>query len=89
MRGALTVGVAEDWEFALRASLRFRLHFENRPVFAYRRHAASITTAAAADCAEANVPMLEDFVGRHPELIARHLSALHEYRGFARGLGES
>jgi len=71
VRGGLTVGVAEDWEFALRASLRFRLRFEDRPVFAYRRHAASITTAAAADCAEANLAMLEDFVGRHPELVAR------------------
>jgi hypothetical protein len=71
VRGGLAVGVAEDWELALRASLACRLHFVDRPVFAYRRHGAGITELAAAACAEANLAMLDDLVGRHPELVAR------------------
>jgi hypothetical protein len=71
VRGGLATGVAEDWELALRAALACRLRFEDRPVFAYRRHGGSVTERAAADCAEANLAMLEDLVGRHPELVAR------------------
>jgi glycosyltransferase involved in cell wall biosynthesis len=71
VRGSLATGVAEDWEFALRASLHGRLRFVDRPVFAYRRHAASVTESSAADCAEANLAMLEHLVGEHPDIVAR------------------
>lgn len=70
-RGSLATGVAEDWEFALRVSLRGRIRFVDRPVFAYRRHPASVTERDAADCAEANLAMLEHLVGTHPEIVAR------------------
>lgn len=69
--GILSTGVAEDWDLALRASLRGRLRFVDRPVFAYRRHAGSVTERAAADCAEANLAMLEELIGRHPEILAK------------------
>jgi glycosyltransferase involved in cell wall biosynthesis len=71
VRGSLVTGVAEDWEFALRASLQGRLRYVDRPVFAYRRHSASVTERDAADCAEANLAMLEHLVGSHPEIVAR------------------
>jgi hypothetical protein len=71
IRGGLAVGVAEDWDLALRASLACRIRFADRPVFAYRRHGAGITELAAAACAEANLAMLEDLLGRHPELVGR------------------
>jgi glycosyltransferase involved in cell wall biosynthesis len=71
VRGELRTGVAEDWELALRAALRCEMRFVDLPVFAYRRHAASVTERAAADCAAANLAMLEDLVARHPEIVAR------------------
>jgi glycosyltransferase involved in cell wall biosynthesis len=71
VRGSLKTGVAEDWEFALRASLRGKIRYVDRPVFAYRRHPASVTERDAADCAEANLAMLEHLVGDHPDIVAR------------------
>ena len=57
----------EDWEFALRASLRMRLLYVDRPVFAYRRHPGSMTMQQNA-YAHAMLAMLERFVAEHPEL---------------------
>lgn len=58
---------AEDWEFALRASMSQRLRFVDRCVFRYRRHPDSITMRKHA-FAEALLETLETFVAEHPEL---------------------
>jgi glycosyltransferase involved in cell wall biosynthesis len=57
---------AEDWEFALRASLALELRFVDRPLFAYRRHAASLTMQEH-DYGERMLEMLEGFLASHPE----------------------
>jgi len=82
----------EDWDFALRASLRLRMAFVDRPVFAYRRHPGGVT-AHRRHYAEVLVEVLERFVAGHPglEQHVRALCALAS-RGFrspggARGLG--
>jgi len=63
----------EDWDFALRASLRLRMAFVDRPVFAYRRHPGGVT-AHRRHYAEVLVEVLERFVAGHPGL-EQHVSA--------------
>jgi len=72
----------EDWEFALRASLHLRMRFVDRAVFAYRRHAGSMTMQQHA-YAHAMLAMLERFVSEHPELSER-VGVRHVRRARAR-----
>jgi len=57
---------AEDWDLALRASLRLRLAFVDVPVFAYRQNPDSVT-ARRREFGEILVRVLENFVATHPE----------------------
>lgn len=89
--GGYGPGTGEDWEFAMRASLALRLAFVDRPVFAYRRHAKSITMQKA-EFAHILLAVIERFVAEHPELervvprweieraVARQLARCAKYR---------
>ena len=57
---------AEDWDFALRAALALRLEFLDVPVFAYRKHAASMSMQER-EFSHVMLDMLERFVAAHPE----------------------
>lgn len=59
----------EDWDFALRASLRLRLAYVDREVFAYRQNPSSVTSRKR-EFGETLVRVLERFVERHPEAAA-------------------
>jgi glycosyltransferase involved in cell wall biosynthesis len=56
----------EDWDFALRASLRLYIAFVDRPVFGYRQNPDSVTARRRA-FGETLVGVLERFVAMHPE----------------------
>ncbi len=62
---------SEDWDFALRASLRLRMAFVDRPVFAYRQSPGSVTSRRR-EFGEILVAVLEGFLAKHPE-AAEHV----------------
>lgn len=63
--GGFTVPRAEDWEFALRATLALRIRFLDKAVFAYRQYAGSVTSRQT-EFAQQMLAMLEGFVATHP-----------------------
>jgi glycosyltransferase involved in cell wall biosynthesis len=65
--GGFSTEPVEDWDFALRATLRLRMKFVDVPVFAYRQHAGSLTTRRF-EFVHLMLALLERFVAQHPEL---------------------
>jgi glycosyltransferase involved in cell wall biosynthesis len=57
---------AEDWDFALRAALLLRLEFLDVPLFAYRKHAESMSMQER-QFSHVMLTMLERFLEAHPE----------------------
>jgi glycosyltransferase involved in cell wall biosynthesis len=69
--GGFAAERSEDWDFALRASLRLRMAFVDRPVFAYRQSPGSVTSRRR-EFGEILVAVLERFLAAHPE-AAEHV----------------
>lgn len=69
--GGFAAERSEDWDFALRASLRLRMAFVDRPVFAYRQNPGGVTSRRR-EFGEILVAVLERFLASHPE-AAEHV----------------
>ena len=67
--GGFTVERAEDWEFALRATLKLEVRFVDKALFAYRQYEGSVTSRQN-EFAHQMLAMLETFVAQHPEVYA-------------------
>jgi glycosyltransferase involved in cell wall biosynthesis len=65
--GGFTVPRAEDWEFALRATLHHKVRFVDKSVFAYRQYEGSVTSRQH-EFAQQMLEMLETFVDAHPDV---------------------
>jgi glycosyltransferase involved in cell wall biosynthesis len=65
--GGFTVERAEDWEFALRATLALQVRYLDKSVFAYRQYEGSVTSKQN-EFAHEMLAMLETFVAQHPEV---------------------
>src|SRR5262249_51655582 len=65
--GGFIAKPVEDWEFSLKAALTCRLHFLDRPVFAYRRQEGSVSMRER-EYAESMLDMLETFVADHADV---------------------
>ncbi|HEY8517722.1 MAG TPA: glycosyltransferase family 2 protein [Candidatus Binatia bacterium] len=66
--GGFTVEKAEDWEFALRATLVLGVRFVDKAVFAYRQYEGSVTSRQH-EFAHQMLDMLETFLAQHPQAI--------------------
>jgi glycosyltransferase involved in cell wall biosynthesis len=85
--GGFSVEPVEDWDFALRATLRLRIRFVDVPVFAYRQHSGSLTTKRL-EFVHLMLDLLERFVAQHPEL-ARMVPQAEIDRALARYLARA
>jgi len=72
----------EDWDFGLRAALRLKVRFVDVPVFAYRQHAASLTTKRL-EFVHLMLSLLERFVRSNPDL-SQHVGQTEIDRALAR-----
>jgi len=67
--GGFTVERAEDWEFAMRATLALGVRFLDKAVFAYRQYEGSVTSRQH-EFADQMLAMLETFLAQHPQATA-------------------